>query len=209
VVCGAFKSGTSLATMYLEQAGWHNPASVTNPAEHGFGSDLSRYRTRECTGLRRLNDGIMLRERAFADLHTMTSIQQYWHAVRCGPVFAAILDYLAARGGPTVLKDPRLVFTLPLWITAGSLLGRETWVVFTRRNKAEVAHAWDQAPYTRKMLQDGVLSAMLRFQKIQGQYCIERGVPHATWSFRDLIAMVPSSPEHVAGRVSEAQARRW
>ncbi|MFH2007818.1 MAG: hypothetical protein ABI333_14645, partial [bacterium] len=55
LVCGAYKSGTSLAAKLCESLGFFNPADLSNPAELGYGMDRSRYSTRECTVFRHAN----------------------------------------------------------------------------------------------------------------------------------------------------------
>ncbi len=175
LVCGLYKSGTSLATQLLTQAGLFNPASTTNPDERAYGQQLARYSTNECLQLRSLNNELMANEAH--DYHT------------------AITSYLAQWAKPMVLKDPKLVYTLVYWLKVLDASGLSFLVVFTQRQQTELIQAWQKAPLTRGL--DDVHGAVQTWSATLQKdiaLCQEYGVPHTVIPIEALKAYSNSQP---------------
>jgi hypothetical protein len=161
VVCGPYKSGSSLLTDILEEGGYFDPSRATNPRERAYGTTGGRYLTRECALARTVNESLLGRGTT--------------GRVALGPA-----DYLALWPFPVVVKDPRFVFTLSHWLDAARWLRKSVCVCFTTRPAREIEGAWDDAPYTRGLLRRRVLAAMNEAQLSCFALCRNRGVP-ASW----------------------------
>jgi hypothetical protein len=171
LVCGPYKSGTSLAAQRIERAGWWNPALATNPIEAGFGSEANRYWTRECRRARFLNERLLGSGACFDSILSWTSYHWWLASQQRLPAFSRLVYYLMAIGPKAVVKNPRFMFTLPLWVCAAGLCGLKVGVCFPARPGEELRRAWEAAPVTRSLLRAGWLSRMVRFQRWAKEFC--------------------------------------
>jgi hypothetical protein len=171
LVCGLYKSGTSLTTTLLEEYnGFFNPANIHSKHNKGLGRDGEAYLTKECDILFRINHSLV------RDSHFQLNYRQ--------PIKAYLQDWAK----PFVIKDPRLVFTLPYWLEVIKELGMKAVVLFTDRQKEELMKSWQKAPFTSSLLKTNPASMdiMLHQQGIQMEMCQSSAVPHICLKFEEL-----------------------
>lgn len=169
LICGLYKSGTSLAATLMEQeAGLFNPAAQTNAAEQAHGQQLERYSTQECAELREVNSYLLYNK---------------------DPDYEqAVAAYIQKWTRPIVLKDPRFVYTLSHWLKGLDAIDYSFYVLFTSREERALRQAWARAPLTSKLL----AHSEEHFERWQAQWhdhraiCEEYGIPHATVSLKAL-----------------------
>jgi hypothetical protein len=187
IVCGMYKSGTSLLTALLEKCLFTEPSRLTNPRERGFGTRMTRYLTRECGLVRQINHDI-LRQARSADLicrdhlHLRTST---WLNVR---------DYLTMWHIPIVIKDPQFVFTLQVWLEAAKDTHKRAWVFFVWRRSRQLRRAWKSAPFTRDLMAQGIFGPMSSALAAQGALCQARGVLSSTLDFESISRLADVNP---------------
>lgn len=181
LVCGAYKSGTSLATKLCEGLGFWNPAELTNPLEVGWGTSIARYSTRECLVLREQNLRIRGTGAELERSVTGTALLGV-----SSHHLALTVSYLAERTRPLVLKDPMFAYTLHVWLAAARHSGRPCYVLFTRRPREQLRFAWDNAPYTAPLLRAGALDTLLALLQVQRDHCRRQGLPHTMISLAEL-----------------------
>ena len=172
LVCGPYKSGSSLLTEILAGNGYFDPSRLSNPGERGYGTRGGRYLTYECALARTVNQALLGRAPAAS-----------------GPLRVA--DYLSLWRFPVVVKDPRFVFTLPHWLAAAGRVGKSMAVCFTVRPAREMEGAWLDAPFTRGLLRRHGLEEMRDAQLRAFAACRAWGVPtswHTLASLRILDA---------------------
>jgi hypothetical protein len=172
-VVGLYKSGTSLCVKLCTIAGFRDPSRQTNSKERGYGRWVERYSTHECSVLRRLNEDWMSQRDSLG-------------------MISPAENYLLAWGAPTVLKDPRFVFTLPNWIAAARRIGFTAGVIFTCRQWSDLLTAWDDAPFTKDLLIKGQLRKYARGCEEQIEWCQRKHIPHLHLTLEDLRWLVCS-----------------
>lgn len=138
LVCGIYKTGTSMLTELVENSGFYNPATLTSPFEEGVGRKGDKYLHRECSILSQINVKIL------SDL-----IHQKSYG---GSLVAHYLDDWKRTAERIVLKDPKFIYTLDVWIDNLSELGHKFCILCTERAKNEVFESWTKSPYTSYLL---------------------------------------------------------
>ncbi|MBI4204913.1 MAG: hypothetical protein HY527_07785 [Betaproteobacteria bacterium] len=96
------------------------------------------------------------------------------------------MNYLLEWGHPIVLKDPRLLFTLPHWVIAARRLGRVLGVIFCYRPNDELIAAWEVAPYTRDLLMHDKFQTYLALLREQQAWIYRAGVSYLVLSLQEL-----------------------
>src|SRR3990172_6485470 len=175
-ICGVYKSGTSLLTKILSNSFYFDPSTITNPREHGYGVSKLRYLTRECTLIRKINENLLPQRLSIAS-NVLSAIKNRAYTARRSSEIADPEDYLRLWQVPIVIKDPRLVYTLPTWIAVALTLKKKVCVCFTVRSIGELTEAWMNAPFTRPLLAKKVHKNMLEWQGEQYRMCRQIGVP--------------------------------
>ncbi len=134
LVGGAYKSGTSLLTASIEQAGAVNPAYRTSPIEFGHSADGGLYHTRECKISRAINRKIVASTKHERD-KLIPSIESY------------IGEMAAECGNILVIKDPYFKFTIGEWIAAASNHGVTVELNLTNRQRIDTINGWQRSRF--------------------------------------------------------------
>jgi hypothetical protein len=166
LICGPYKTGTSLLASKLENQGYYNPSTLSNSNEHGHGRMDNYYLTKECVEVRRINNKI---------------ISQKPQRFRYVPEYInlEILNYLNELNVPYVLKDPLFVFTLHIWLHNLQILKKKAKVYFTFRDRTELLKSWLHAYHTRGLYNDNksIIEQMIQYQNYQILYCKQHNFP--------------------------------
>lgn len=162
LICGPYKTGTSLLAKLIGQYGYFNPSSVTNPSEHGYSSNQDRYYTAECKIAREINKNIINTININGSINPINFQKS---------IFSEISNYIKSFTNQLIIKDPQFVFTLPYWILVARSLNKSTFVAFTYRDYDSLQHAWYSAPYTKNKLAED--PNCLSFMKIMCDYQIK------------------------------------
>lgn len=179
-VCGVYKSGTSLATAKLEAAGFCSTVNGASEGERGYATNGARYPTRECAETRRINDL----------LGGFSTSQQQVIGIRKAEAF------LSSAPGNVVLKDPRFVLHLPVWLRVAERVGRRPAVVFTSRKFSLIRQAWNQAPFTASLSRAGLLSEMIDAQFVSHEIARSLAVPTAYFALTRTLSDETIGTEH-------------
>lgn len=170
MVCGLYKSGTSLISTIVEKrTDFFNPANENNQLGRALGRNGDFYTTKECNILFDINK-MILQDEKYLDTDKMLSA------------------YLRSWRMPLILKDPKFVFTLPLWVSAARETNIKTIVLFTHRDYDQLKRSWKNAPFTSLLLEENVdaIDVMLKEQMIQQDYCEKNQVPVIHFTFEEL-----------------------
>lgn len=138
LVCGPYKAGTSLVTRYFEKAGYYNPSTLTNNSEMGHGTNGFRYKTRECSVARSVNNEFLL-GKDISSKYIFKGIKGY-------------LKILKNYNVPAVLKIPNMIYTINYWHDLSITEGLQPFVVVCNRPIDELKEAWKRAPWTKNKL---------------------------------------------------------
>ena len=135
LIGGAYKSGTSRLCDIIEGYGYANPASITNPLEHGHGVSVQIYQTRECSVARKINKNILS-----AGVNEQMLIERQ--------IGGYLLDMWQAIGGRLVVKDPCMKLTASHWVRVASMLGtgRITFLL-TARDPSAILRSWKNSQF--------------------------------------------------------------
>lgn len=166
LICGLYKSGTSLLASEIEKQGFYNPSILSNSNERGHGRLDNYYLTKECIEVRRINNKIVSsKSNRFTYIPESINIE--------------ILNYLDVIGVSFVLKDPLFVFTLNIWLFNLQILQSNIKVYFTFRDRTEMYKSWMHAYHTRGLYKDdnSIIDQMIKFQNYQILYCKQHKIP--------------------------------
>jgi hypothetical protein len=182
LVAGAGRSGTSLMTGILAKLGMSVPqpevtADETNP--RGFGEPrwvvdfhTRLMRTRRMTSLDGRTDAPEMAAKAAADAQAAETLRSW-------------LEVQFVGVNQVVVKDPRIVWFLPLWDACARDLGVTTGVVTMLRYPTEViasARTWYGDWQTNPSRACGWINVMLQTERIS------RELPRAYVSYPDLLS---------------------
>jgi hypothetical protein len=184
-ICGAYKSGTSLITHLLEKKDFYNPASFNNTRERGKG--LSQwYMTKECAVTRKINQTIL----------SSSGIHNYTRVISLAELkfkfkeahLLEIKGFLLGLPPHSVLKDPQFTYTLYYWLEACKLIRRRPMVYFTERPREELISAWNEAYFTRSLLNRNpyAMENVLYMQQYQKLICDSASVPTGEFRLQEL-----------------------
>jgi hypothetical protein len=156
LVVGPYKTATSLVTKLIEEQGYSNPSMTDNIYETAVGLSTDRYKTRESTIVREIN--IRLLNEEGSGLAGTTSFRTNYFKKS---TFLDMVEFLTLQPNRTVIKDPLLCWTLPVWIQACALYGSTPKVFFTSRIQ-NLSVAWGNAPFTKMLMRDcnGIIGRM-------------------------------------------------
>lgn len=171
MVCGLYKSGTSMTAKLLEDIfGFYNPAHYTNPHGKAIGRNGDLYSTRECNILFKINEALMNGNSLDSQNNSLLSA------------------YLLNWPRPFVLKDPKLVYTLPLWLDAAHSQGLKCLVTFTNRSADELMTSWQKAQYTGGLLarNSEAMDTMLAEQARLIEHCKALGLENILIDFEEV-----------------------
>ncbi|KAB2867991.1 MAG: hypothetical protein F9K37_11250 [Bacteroidales bacterium] len=182
LVCGVYKTGTSLITHILEEDGYYNPAILNNKLEHGNGLS-QKYMTRECQRTRNINREIisLSKNTHFFKLESEISMKATLTKLNIN----FIKHFLLELPPNSILKDPQFTYTLYYWIEAIAELNKSVKVCFTNRTVADSIMAWNEAYFTKTLLAKNrlALNNMLLMQKLQENICFRKNIPFETFYF--------------------------
>ena len=185
IVCGLYKTGTSLAVELCSRLGFMDISRVTNHSERGVGLSIASYYTRECAILRKINEAYL----GGALPHSMYGVSQRcgWDlALRKGDFTREAIYYLQSWPRNIVLKDVRFIFTLPIWVNAALKTKRRVGIIFTYRNKRSLSEAWDAAPFTRPLLWNNKIAFLMESWYCQIYNFRDRNVSTCMLALEDL-----------------------
>ncbi|HET7310558.1 MAG TPA: hypothetical protein VFJ17_04470 [Mycobacteriales bacterium] len=182
LVVGIGRSGTSMFTGILGQLGWHVPqpevqADDTNPA--GFGEpqwvvDFHKQLQRSCrvTNMDSRPAAFDLAAAKATDPQVVTRLREW-------------LGEQFEQSAHVVVKDPRVVWFLPLWQQAAADLGVETSFATMLRYPTEIlksARTWYGAWQSDASRAASWLNVMLRTEQLT------RGAPRAFVRYDELLS---------------------
>ena len=181
-VVGLYKTGTSLATELCARFGAVDVSRSSNSLESGFGITRSRYLTRECKVLRKINEQALptRRVREFAPASSSALKHGSEKIVR------SYQEYLRVCPDRVVLKDVRFIYCLNNWIEAARRSGRSVAILFTSRDRSSLIQAWDHAPFTRGLLASRGIESHADWFRVQQMYARELDVACAELSLDDV-----------------------
>ena len=162
IVCGPFKSGTSFLAEVVRDCGVLDISTWSNPTERGYATDGSRYFTHECKEVRRINDLVVPLE-DLVDPRACISERLYGNK-SSRAVTRAAEEFMGAWNDPILIKDPRFIYTLPMWVAAAERLHLSSHIVFTIRSVKSLRAAWEAAPITHSLLLADRLDEMCKLQ---------------------------------------------
>ena len=180
LVVGVGRSGTSLLSGILGQLGFHIPqpevsADDTNPRGFGEPRWVVDFHSR------------LLRERRVTVNDARPAAWEKTGAAADVPsVRGELRDWLAGQlTGATVVKDPRTVWFLPLWLRCAADLGVPTSFVTMLRHPAEIVASARRSYGTWQ--KDSSRTAAWLNMMLETEH-ITRGAPRAFVSYEDLLA---------------------
>ena len=181
LVVGVGRSGTSLLSGILGQLGFHIPqpevsADDTNPRGFGEPRWVVDFHSR------------LLRERRVTVNDARPAAWEKTGAAADVPsVRGELRDWLAGQlhAGPTVVKDPRTVWFLPLWLHCAADLGVPTSFVTMLRHPAEIVASARRSYGTWQ--KDGSRTAAWLNMMLETER-VTRGAPRAFVRYEDLLA---------------------
>jgi hypothetical protein len=181
LVVGVGRSGTSLLSGILGQLGFHIPqpevsADDTNPRGFGEPRWVVDFHSR------------LLRERRVTVNDARPVAWEKTGAAADVPaVRGELRDWLAeqVQAGPTVVKDPRTVWFLPLWLRCAADIGVPTSFVTMLRHPAEIVASARRSYGTWQ--KDGSRTAAWLNMMLETER-VTRGAPRAFVRYEDLLA---------------------
>ena len=173
LVCGPYKTGTSLITCLLEQRGYFNPAGFNNQHEHGNGLS-QRYMTKECVVARKINKEILY-DASLSNFDGVLTPLNISKSNIYVTQINAVRQYISELPSGSVVKDPQFTYTLYLWLEACRSLKKTVNVYFTERTEDILVSAWNEAHFTKSLLSRNK-SALANMTKMNGihQYICHR-----------------------------------
>lgn len=192
LVCGPYKTGTSLITHLLEHKGYFNPATWNNQDEHGNGLS-QRYMTKECSFSREINREILywLKTPNFNDILTPSILKYNYKEIH----FNAIKQFISELPLGSVIKDPQFTYTLYFWLEVCRSLNKTVKVYFTDRTKSDLITGWNEAYYTKSLLakNESSLISMRVMSDMHQDVCSRMNVPFQVFYLTELKALINSN----------------
>lgn len=185
LVCGAYKTGTSLATHLLEQKGYYNPATINNQHEHGNGLS-QRYMTKECSTARKINNDILYcsGNPYFANVLSLSNQRSNFRYAH----FNSIHKFILELPPNTVLKDPQFTYSLYYWLEVFQSLNKKIKVIFTHRPNDDLIIAWNEAYFTKSLLikNKSSLINMTMMTGFHQEICNKMNIPFEVFELNEL-----------------------
>lgn len=185
LVCGAYKTGTSLATHLLEQKGYFNPATLNNKNEHGNGLS-QRYMTKECSASRKINQEILSCSSTsnFDKVLSLSNLKDNFKETH----FNDIQKFISDLPPNTVLKDPQFTYSLYYWVEVCQSLNKKIKVFFTNRPKDDLTTAWNEAYFTKVLLtkNKSALINMIMMTGFHQSICNKMNIPFEVFELQNL-----------------------
>lgn len=180
-VMGLHKTGTSLLTEYLADC-FLDTSRVTNPQERGYGGkEMPRYLTRECTVVRRINQ--LYRENAL-----LSSGSDEYRSI-CNAQ-ERMANFFRLWSEPIVIKAPFFAYSLSDWLESSLTIGHRACVCITTRPLPQVIEAWDSAPFTKQLLEQGELPRLIKAMEYEIACARTNGIDVREFRYDELLLPV-------------------